>query len=563
MNAPLDMLRMGLGNFASGLKAPESMSDPSSMARARQQVHREHGGAGIVADTRSIMASIASFRRSGKVEGFRDLKYVCLGIGALDQQGWCAIGDAKLRVRVAELVEGQAEMHRRIRCFQALLSSYWAFPLNGKQAGDESKAGWRELRSWLRAERERILKSKEPKPPWFAALTKHLTLLTDQPCEKFGAALLRGDSAELRDAMDSLAIPSDSWVLEEAVIAQMRAGCALADEPFKATLPNLINIGTGCGGVELGESLRLRCVSLLVSRYAKCREFPEHMALRDAAVSIVGNPWLRRPSWDAWVVDARGQPDDASREMVNGWLKRELIKNFFELLSVDGTGDSRRVDYWLRFEPSIDEMWFALGADAQYRRGEAFTDFKSRAKGRLLDLDGTTADNNAFVMRVGRYLLVEFGAKGNAMYVFEWDSLSQPLLDTLTSGRARASVSIHRLKDSNNVERLIHRDSAAQTWEQKFDAYLVPRIGRRPSDAPRRVGEVRRVQPDAVRRVQPQVFTPDMWSFFARSHGLRVEDNRSKQGALWVHGAEQPSHVAEQLTAWGFRRREPRGWFKE
>ena len=571
MNAPLNILRMGLGNFASGLRAPESLSDPSGMARARQQVHREHGGAGIVADTRSIMASIASFRSSGKVEGFRDLKYVCLGIGAVDQQGWSAVSDAKLRSRVTDLVEGQAEMHRRIRCFQALLSSYWAFPLNGKQAGDESKAGWRELRVWLRAERERILKSKEPKPPWFAALTKHAALLTDQPCEKFGAALLRGDTAELRDAMDSLAIPSDSWVLEEAVIARMRAGCGLTDEPFKATLPNLINIGTGRGGVDLGESLRLRCVSLLVSRYAKCRERPEHMALRDAVVSIVGNPWLRRPSWDAWVVDAKGQPDGASREMVNGWLKRELIKNFFELLSVDGTGDSRRVDYWLRFEPSIDEMWFALGTDAQYRGGEAFTDFKSRAKGRLLDLDGTTADNNAFVMRVGRYLLVEFGAKGNAMFVFEWDALGQPLLDTLTSGKARATIHIRTIRDSNNIERMIHRDSAAQTWEQKFDAYLVPRIGRRPNDPPRRVGEVRRIQSEVVRRVQPEEvlrfqpkgFTPDTWSFFARSHGLRVEDNRSRQGALWVLGAEQPSHVAEQLAAWGFRRREPRGWFKE
>jgi hypothetical protein len=103
------------------------------------------------------------------------------------------------------------------------------------------------------------------------------------------------------------------------------------------------------------------------------------MALRDAAVCIVGNPWLRRAKWMRGV-DARGKPDDQSREMVNGWLKRRLITDFFELLSVDGTGDSRRVDYWLRFEPAIEDMWFALGADAQYRRGEQFNDFRNRAK---------------------------------------------------------------------------------------------------------------------------------------------------------------------------------------
>lgn len=554
MKASLDMLRMGLRPFASGLKAPDSISDPSSISRARQQVLREHGGAGIVADTRSIMVSIASFRRSLKVETYRDLKYVCLGMAAIDPQGQCAIADVKLRVRLCELVEAQTEIRRRIRCFQALLSSYWAFPVNGKQTSVEATAGWRELRSWLRAERERILKSLESKPPWFAALTKHVALLTEQACDKFGAALLRGDTAELRDAMETLAIPSDSWVLEEAVIAQMRAGCALSDEAFKAMLPNLVNIGTGRGGVELVESLRLRCVSLLVSRYARCLERPENMPLRDAAVSVVGNPWLRRANWDAWVVDVGGKPDHQSREMVNGWLKRRLITDFFELLSADGTGDSRRVDYWLRFEPTIEDMWFALGSDAQYRRGEQFSDFRNRAKGRLLDLDGTTADNNAFVMRVGPYLLVEFGAKGNAMYAFRWDSLGQPLLDTLISGRARSSVSIYRLKDSNKIHRLIHRDSAGQTWEQKFDAYLLPRIGR-PDDPSPIV--------DVVPRVRSEGFSQDAWTAYVRTHGLRVEDNRAKQGALWVLGVEQPNGVVSQLKSWGFQCRIPRGWFKE
>jgi len=536
------------------MRASESMSDASDMIRARQQVHREHGSAGIGADSRSIMSAMASFRRTGKIDGFQDLKYVCLGMGTLDSQGWCAVADTRLRNRVAELVEGQSEMRRRIRCFQALLSSFWSFPLNGKQTSEEAKAGWVVQRQWLSAERERILKSKEPKPPWFSDLTKHVALLSAQPCERFGAALLRGDSSELQDARESLAIPLDSWVVEEAVIAQMRAGCALNDEAFKARLPNLINIGTGRGGVELGEPLRLRSVALLVSRYAKCRERPEHIALRDAAVSIVGNPWLRRAIWDARVVDAKGRPDDDTREMVNGWLKRRLITDFFQLLSVDGTGDSRRVDYWLRFEPAIEDMWFALGSDARYRRGEQFADFKNRAKGRLLDLDGTTADNNAFVMRVGRYLLVEFGAKGNAMYVFEWSSLGQPLLDILTSGKAWASVSIHRLKDSSHTERMIHRDSSAQTWEQKFDAYLIPHIGR-PSDPPNRVG--------AVRRVTSQAFSDAAWRDLARAHSLRVQDNRSKNGALWVLGVEHPTDVVTQLKAWGFKPRTPRGWFRE
>ena len=554
MNAPLNMLRMGLGPFASGLRAPETISDPSDMVRARQQVHREHGGAGIVANSRSIMSAMASFRRTGKVDGFRDLKYVCLGMGVIDPQGWCAIAEDRLRNLVAELVEGQSEMRRRIRCFQALLSSYWTFPINGKQASEEAKAGWRELRSWLRAERERIVKSKEPKPPWFAALTKHVALLTDQPCEKFGAALLRGDSTDLRDAMESLAIPSDSWVLEEAVIAQMRAGCDLTDEPFKGTLQTLINIGTGRGGVDPSESLRLRSVSLLVSRYAKCRERPEHMGLRDAAVSIVGNPWLRRANWDAWVVDARGKPDDQSREMVNGWLKRRLISDIFVLLSVDGTGDPRRLDYWLRFEPIIEDMWFALGRDAQTQRGEHFGEFRANAKGRLLSLEDSTADNNAFVMRIGEYLAVEFGATGY-FRLFKWSNLGQEFIETLTSRLSRKRISHKYVRALDYEERMKHIDAASRTWEQKFDERICPLFGRMPADPPRAIGTAR------ARAARGP--TPVEWGAFVMAHKLSVEDHRARGGALWVLGEELPRGIVSKLKMWGFQQRVPRGWFKE
>jgi hypothetical protein len=555
MNSALSVLRVGLAPFSTGLRAPTAVSDSSDILRAKQRVLQEHGGAAIVADGRSIMSALARFRASGDTPSFRELKYVCLGMSAVDQSGWCAISDKRLRQRVADLVTGQLEMRRRIRCFQALLSSYWSFPLNGRNLNKDAKAGWIALREWLRAEREQILKSAETVPPWFTSLAKHIALLSDDPCVHLGAALMDGDSSALREAMDDLAIPSGSWVVEEAVVAQLRSGCALDDDAFKKSLAHLIIIGSGRGDFKLDVSLKQRCVAFLVSRYAKCRERPEHPILRDAAIDIVGNPWLRRPNWDAWVVDERGKPDDQGREMINGWLKRRLITDFFELLSVDGTGDSRRVDYWLRFEPAIEDMWFALGADAWQRRGEQFNDFRSRAKGRLLYLDHTTADNNAFVMRVGRYLLVEFGAKGNAMFVFEWDALSQPLLNTLTSGSTHARVSTHVLKDGGCDERLIHRDSAAASWEQKFDETLIPRLGVRPPARPRRQG--------AVRLSANRSAAVGTFESFVQAHGLRVEDNRAKQGALWVLGATLPRPVAFQLAVWGFKLRAPKGWWKE
>jgi hypothetical protein len=257
--------------------------------------------------------------------------------------------------------------------------------------------------------------------------------------------------------------------------------------------------------------------------------------------------------------------------MVNGWLKRRLIADFFVLLSVDGTGDPRRLDYWLRFEPFIEDMWFALGRDAQTRRGEHFDEFRANAKGRLLTFEDSTADNNAFVMKIGRYLAIEFGATGNAFRLFKWDSIGETLTDTLTSGRIRARVSHTDLKALDYEEKLDHRDSRSRTWEQKFDDQICRLFGRRPTDLPRGIGSASRV----VQRAKSPLPTHLLrgggadrfeaeWHLFVQTHQLVISDLRKSGGALWVVCAvDLPGKVTAQLKLWGFRPRPGRGWYKE
>jgi hypothetical protein len=567
MNDALTSLQFGLATSFAGIEyGSASWTDPAAMARALAQIQREHGGAGIEADPRSITAAITAFRRNGTVHGGRDLKYICLGVGLIDQ-GWCVLAEPQLRREVARLVERQTEWRRRIYCLRALLSSYWTFPLYDRSVSDAAKEGWRELRDWLRSERAKIARSIEPKPLWFAGLIRHSELLSSQPCDKFGKALLVGDFSELNEAMETLAIPNESWVLSEAILAQMKATAGLSDEDFKTILPQLVPIAMGTGGVEIGEALRIRCVAQLASRYAKCKDRAEHIALRDAAVSTIGNPWLRRTNWDAWVVDGRGKPDDQAREMVNGWLKRRLIADFFVLLTVEGAGDPRRLNYWLGFEPAIDDMWFALGREAQSRRSEHFDEFRRNANGRILNLDDATADNNAFIMRIGKYLAIEFGATGNAFRLFKWDSIGETLTETLTSGRTRARVSHKYLKEVVWEEKLDHRDSGSETWEQKFDRRLCPLFG------PRLVAPVRDVKVTRSRGSTPpthpvraggnQSLEAGLRSF-AQTHHLVISDVRKSGGALWVVCAGNlPGKVTAQLKTWGFRPRPGRGWYKE
>lgn len=544
MNQALSLLQLGLArSFSSAVKSPEAWSDAAEIARARRRVLKDHGGAAMAADPRSILAAIADFRRSGRAEGFRDLKYVCLGVGAVDAKGLCVLADERLRSTLSQLVESQPSFHRRMRCFQALLSSYWTFPLNAKGTAPESVEGWLALRVWLRAEYARLSGKPDHKPPWFETLSKHVQLLSNQPCDKFGADLLRGDVSSLNAAVEDLSIPKDSWVIDEAVFAQMKAGAALKDEAFKAQLPALLTIATGQSGVQVVEGLKIRCVACLVSRYARCSTRPEQPLLRDAATTVIGNPWLRRANWDAWVRH-NSAPDDQAREMVFGWLKGRLITDFFELLTAYGVNDGRRLAYWLRFAPFVEDMWFALGVSASARQGDQFRDFRERAKGRLLDLEGTTADNNAFVMRIGAYLAIEFGASGNAFFLFRWDSLKPHMLSALTSGRARQGVFIGDLKHESHAVKLRHVDSpvALKSWEQKFDDTLKGLLGKAPDKSPACVPALEGIIVDA---------------------GVHAGDFRSAGGALWIYTEDKTSGLARQLRSMGFAFRQGRGWYKE
>jgi hypothetical protein len=129
-------------------------------------------------------------------------------------------------------------------------------------------------------------------------------------------------------------------------------------------------------------------------------------------VELIGNPWLKRTAWDAVV------NNEPARLMVNSWLKQRLIKDFFGLLAADGAADPRRLDYWLKWEPRISDMWFVLGREAQENRTPAFLELRKRMAGRDRQLIDNNHLNNAFVMRIGPLLIIEFGLTGNACYIF-------------------------------------------------------------------------------------------------------------------------------------------------
>ena len=154
---------------------------------------------------------------------------------------------------------------------------------------------------------------------------------------------------------------------------------------------------------------------------------------------------------------------DPAREMVAGWLKRDLIRRFFSLLAADGLNDTRRLKFWERYYASIGDMYFVLGGTALRHQGADFRKIREQMQGRLLELHSAgPRTNNAFIMCIGDHVVVEFGIKGNACYIFKREGLP------FTLGGAVAGNS-NALKHWRHEERLLHVDGSFEKWEGRFE----------------------------------------------------------------------------------------------
>jgi hypothetical protein len=450
-----------------------------AMTEALEDVRRRHdspAGRPVAADR--IARAVAAFRREAKVSGYVQLRHVCLGAASMDAQGECLLAHPVLRERLFDLAETVPGSRRQLKCFQALLRSYWAFPRYG-DVSQPARDGCDALRDWLARRHLELDASLARKPAWFALLGEHINLLGDAPCDRYGPALLKGDGSELQAVMNGLAIPGDAWVKEEAVLAQARAATALGDADWLAVLPQLLEIAAGEAGVAVSPRLAQRCVALYLVRHARSEAVERHDDLLDAAIATVGNPWQRRAVWDAHVLTADGMPCELAREMVNGWLKDWLIAEFFRL-HADDAGSARRAAFWQRYDPFVAALWVGLSARALERRGAEYEAFVRRAAGCLLLIDAAADDDNALLVRIDDFLAVEFGSAERELRLYRWSRLDPRLVRRLGSARETKYFPVSALLGKEPEAQLAHRDDAASgtTWESRFDELLRPRLWR-------------------------------------------------------------------------------------
>jgi hypothetical protein len=157
-------------------------------------------------------------------------------------------------------------------------------------------------------------------------------------------------------------------------------------------------------------------------------------------------------------------------------------------------------------------------------------------------------------MKIGDYVLIEFGKRNNACHVFRADNLpfkeGQKTVSGTTSGLKDTNHSGHRAK-------LLHQDR----WQEKFDDFLSQQAYVK-TDAPLRHPQ-KPVQAIAFSKAGANTLPSNLSALLEqlRAQGIRIEDRRPLGGALWIVGVSERQGTAYRLTSAGFRFKEGKGWW--
>jgi hypothetical protein len=535
--------------------------DTTGMAAERRRVealaNRTANGAG--ASKNRIVAAVETFRHTGQLADVRTARLVCWGIvehPTCDEP--ILIEDQDRFSRLLRLVDGYRSDQRPYRrCWRGLLHGYLVYDPGEHVAG---RTNWHSLRDYLTRTRE-IAIGGDFKPDWAIAIAEHPNLLTADPCSRYARAVFDGDDSILDPLRYGLGLNDDMWLSRALVEAQIADALGRPDIEFKQIMPRILAF--------LGkyQNLQDQGLARVLNRYAEMANPEIDIELRDYTVARWGNPWLQANAakWHA--------VSDAGRRMVSSWLKLEFIRAFFELLSDDGLSDRRRLRFWEKYVDEIDDMYFALGGTARENRNPDFVKSRKAMNGRLLNLDQAgSPKNNAFIMMIKGHVFVEFGEKGNALFIFGRDSLPFDLSRRAVAGNTTAGG----LKSPKHVDRILHQSKHGHEWEARFAAAIKRltgvEVGHRVARAAVRPnplgGNYVQSAPSAAMRMPPPVNNigtdlsfPKRYSsepapeelhrLFAQ-HKILFTDNRDKGGACWAYVPNSGDERSKLLPQWGF-----------
>lgn len=601
---PLALLAELLGQASS--HSSVAMRDCTEMDKVLAELESRVRSGGSNYEPRDLQVeAVKKFWDTGEFASLREARLVSFGLAVRPWNDQRCLMEEPERFNVAliGLREWESKPRQFRKCYQGLVRSYFDYDGLGRDVPATGRKNWHQLRAYL-GDKSKLISDTTVNPDWVGCAQENIGLFSETPCAAYAQDSLDGQADKVKHVRELLGITDASWFTRELVLSQIARSCGLDHPAFTKMVERLISL------LGDNEVLRDRGLQMLLDRYARIPQTPQHPGLKGYSVEAWGNPWL--PSNEhRW----GGVTDDA-RQMVGDWLKLEFIELFFTKLAQDGLSDTRRVKFWTKYVPLIENIHFALGAHAMESRERDFVELRAKLKGLTVGLQDNRPFNNAFVMTMGDLVAVEFSGESNAFYGYSVKrrlpfDLTKPVRSAPVDGR-------NSLKNNARVLYLTHQDGAHgySKWEDRFKEELQDKFGLVPRrNAVRRVvaspsqtepprqadplvppqhpvphwsaGASQSISPSTPgglrvpattvqpRGVSSRPVTPQGWPLhtlasevcsdenirrLAERQGADIVDRREKGGALWILMGDAPE-ARKILKAWGFQYAEGKGWW--
>lgn len=284
-----------------------------------------------------------------------------------------------------------------------LLFSYFALEKNEL---NQNSNNWLILRDVLyEGLADLYLRYKRPRD-WMLILSDYTELLQTQPTKRLSAEFINNeDEDKIPEIAGKLHISANSWFWENLLTDTIKSACELEDSNFVEKIDRLLNLG------EKNPIHRSSILTQTLDRYAASRFRDQiHERLKQTALSLWGNPQSDTTASWAYV-----QPD--TKKMVIQWFVQADLEAFFKLFS--DYADINRFNYWMGFIKQISFSQLFLSPNALASNRREHQEFRKNNWGLYKELMGSTATNNAFLLKIGNLYVVDFSDTGNACYIYQ------------------------------------------------------------------------------------------------------------------------------------------------
>lgn len=434
-----------------------------------------------------------------------------------------------------------------------LLSSYLSYKPEA-QSGLEC---WKQLRELLKRAFEQFKGQQKSPKRWIAVVEQYRDIFSDAPGKQLAKELSEDKVDALQVFKTYLPIPDESWFWKSMINNHLNVVTALNDEAFVTRIEPMLAM------TSILPSVADTVLARLLTRYAESSQHDQsHRVLKEAALQRWGSPQIGS-SRNRWSVNV----EDFVCKMVMRWFAKEDLETFFKLLQGERGVDRDRLEYWLRFVDQTGFTRLVLGPQAMQDYSSDFVEFRRKNKDRISQLKGGTSEDNAFIMQIGDYVIVEFSKKGNACYFRPYDQNLPFKLDTKI-----LELTPELKGKSKGCESLPHTPTD-RGWWHKYDRWFAER-GIYPDKQPptkqpsNKLSAVRQAQQGSTSPMPnkgsiEQAISQALQFIEAESVKFSITDFRDNGGAFWLMIPTPSQGLQNRLLGLGFQYKQGRGyWIK-